>query len=93
MLFKLGKNIKLMSCPFLVELVVSGSKYDRLHFKHKPGHSYCILSDERLTLQEHKQFTEILRRKESFKHKKLKGKLQKQKKRNCRELGNLLFSF
>ncbi|MFJ1490119.1 DUF6035 family protein [Capnocytophaga canis] len=68
-------ELPLSCCECQQELVVSGSKYDRLHFKHEPGHSYCILSDERLTLQEHKQFTEILRGKESFRHKELKNKI------------------
>lgn len=39
-------ELPLSCCECQQELVVSGSKYDRLHFKHKPGHSYCILSDE-----------------------------------------------
>ncbi|GIZ16572.1 competence protein CoiA [Capnocytophaga catalasegens] len=68
-------ELPLSCCECQQELVVSGSKYDRLHFKHKPGHSYCILSDERLTPQEHKHFTEILRGKESFRHKELKNKI------------------
>lgn len=36
------KNLILSCCECEQDLMVSGSKYDRLHFKHKPGHGYCI---------------------------------------------------
>lgn len=69
------KKLLLSCCECEQDLVVSGSKYDRLHFKHKPGHDYCILSDGKLTPQEHKCFTEILKAKESNRHKELKNKI------------------
>jgi len=69
------KNLILSCCECEQDLMVSGSKYDRLHFKHKPGHSYCILADGRLTPQEHEQFTKILKAKESDRHKELKNKI------------------
>jgi len=74
------KNLILSCCECEQDLMVSGSKYDRLHFKHKPGHNYCILADGRLTPQEHEQFTEILKAKESDRHKELKNKIGKQLK-------------
>jgi len=69
------KNIILSCCECEQNLMVSGSKYDRLHFKHKPGHDYCILSDGNLTPQGHEKFTEILKAKESDRHKELKSKI------------------
>ena len=75
-----GKNLILSCCECEQDLMVSGSKYDRLHFKHKPGHSYCILADGRLTPQEHERFTEILKAKESDRHKELKNKIGEQLK-------------
>lgn len=69
------KNLVLSCCECEQDLMVSGSKYDRLHFKHKPGHSYCILADGRLTPQEHELFSEILKSKESNRHKELKNKI------------------
>jgi len=69
------KNLILSCCECEQDLMVSGSKYDRLHFKHKPGHSYCILADGKLTPQEHERFTEILKAKESDRHKELKNKI------------------
>jgi competence CoiA-like predicted nuclease len=69
------KNLMLSCCECEQDLMVSGSKYDRLHFKHKPGHGYCILADGKLTPQEHERFTEILKSKESDRHKELKNKI------------------
>jgi len=74
------KNLILSCCECEQELMVSGSKYDRLHFKHKPGHSYCILADGQLTPQEHERFAEILKAKESDRHKELKNKIGEQLK-------------
>jgi hypothetical protein len=68
-------NLILSCCECEQDLMVSGSKYDRLHFKHKPGHGYCILADGKLTPQEHERFTEILKAKESDRHKELKNKI------------------
>lgn len=69
------KNLVLSCCECEQDLMVSGSKYDRLHFKHKPGHSYCILADGRLTPQEHELFSKILKSKESDRHKELKSRI------------------
>ena len=69
------KNLVLSCCECEQDLMISGSKYDRLHFKHKPGHSYCILADGQLTPEEHERFTEILIAKESDRHKELKNKI------------------
>lgn len=74
------KNLILSCCECEQDLMVSGSKYDRLHFKHKPGHDYCILADGKLTPQEHERFTEILKAKESDRHKGLKNKIGEQLK-------------
>lgn len=74
------KILILSCCECEQDLMVSGSKYDRLHFKHKPGHCYCILADGKLTPQEHELFTEILKAKESARHKELKNKIGKQLK-------------
>lgn len=69
------KNLILSCCECEQDLMVSDSKYDRLHFKHKPGHSYCILSDGKLTPQEQEKFTEALKSKESDRHKYLKNRI------------------
>lgn len=69
------KDFMLSCCECEQDLIVSDSKYDRLHFKHKGGHDFCILSDGRLTPQEHEKFTEVLRSKESDRHKFLKNKI------------------
>ena len=69
------KNLILSCCECEQDLMVSGSKYDRLHFKHKPGHSYCILADGGLSPQEHEKFSDILKSKESERHKELKNKI------------------
>lgn len=69
------KNLMLSCCECEQDLMVSGSKYDRLHFKHKPGHDYCTLADGKLTPQEHERYTEILKSKESNRHKELKNKI------------------
>lgn len=69
------KKLILSCCECEQDLMVAGSKYDRLHFKHMPGHNYCILADGRLTPKEHGQFTEILKKKESHRHKELKNKI------------------
>lgn len=69
------KQLRLSCCECEQDLLVSGSKYDRLHFKHKPNHDYCILADGKLTPQEHTKYTEILKSKESDRHKELKNKI------------------
>jgi len=69
------KDLMLSCCECEQDLNVSGSKYDRLHFKHKPHHDYCILADGVLTPKEHEGFTKILQAKESVRHKELKTKI------------------
>lgn len=69
------KRLLLSCCECDQDLMISGSKYDRLHFKHKPGHTYCILADENVSPQEHEIFAEIFRSKESNRHKHLKNKI------------------
>ena len=56
-------------------LTCSDSIYDRLYFKHKPYHNFCILTDGSLSPKEQIGFTEILRGKESCRHKELKNKI------------------
>ncbi|MFA5330664.1 MAG: DUF6035 family protein [Prolixibacteraceae bacterium] len=73
-LFHEGK-LKLSCCECEQELNVSGSKYDRLYFKHKPKHNFCILADGKLSPREHERFTAILKNKESDRHKELKNKI------------------
>jgi hypothetical protein len=68
-------KLNLSCCECEQELMVSGSKFDRLHFKHKPGHSFCILSDGQLTPKEQDVFTKILKNKESERHIELKNKI------------------
>lgn len=70
-----NKSLLLSCCECEQDLGVSDSKYDRLYFKHKPGHSYCILSDGKLTPQEYEKFTEVLKSKESDRHKYLKNRI------------------
>ena len=69
------KKLDLSCCECEQDLMVSGSKYDRLHFKHKPGHSYCALSTGHLTPKEYECFIQILKLKESARHKELKNKI------------------
>ncbi|QNS41622.1 hypothetical protein H0S70_01100 [Chryseobacterium manosquense] len=69
------KNLILSCCECEQDLMVSDSKYDRLHFKHKPGHSYCILADGKLSPHDHEKITAILKAKESDRHKELKNKI------------------
>src|SRR5258705_11193250 len=69
------KELLPICCECDQDLTVSGSKLDRLHFKHKPGHTYCILTDEDISPQEHEKLNEILRCKESDRHKQLKNKI------------------
>lgn len=73
-LFHEGK-LKLSCCECEQDLNVSGSKYDRLHFKHKSKHNFCILADGNLSPREHEGFTSILKNKESDRHRELKNKI------------------
>ena len=69
------KELDLSCCECEQDLTISGSKYDRLHFKHKPRHSDCILSSSNLTQKDLDCITKILKLKESERHKELKNKI------------------
>ncbi|HHT23310.1 MAG TPA: hypothetical protein GXZ87_08385 [Bacteroidales bacterium] len=62
------------------DLIISKSKYDKLYFKHKPGHDDCILSNSSISLQEQEQIAKIIISKESDRHKELKNKIGEQLK-------------
>lgn len=57
------------------DLIISSSKFDRFHFKHKPNHDPCILSDGNLMPEEQDMFNKILIAKESERHIELKTKI------------------
>ena len=59
------------------DLAISGSKYDRLHFKHKQRHDYCIFANGNLSPKDIECFNNILKSKESERHKELKNKIGK----------------
>ena len=69
------KKLMLTCCECGQDLNISGSKLDRLHFKHKPSHDFCSLTDGDLTPKEHQEFTRILIAKEGERHKELKNKI------------------
>jgi len=66
-------NLSCLECE--QELIISDSKFNRLHFKHKPGHTYCTLSDGNLTPKDQDVFNRILIAKESERHFELKNKI------------------
>jgi len=70
-------KLNLSCCECEQDLIVSGSKFDRIHFKHKPGHSFCILSDGQLSPKEQDVFNKIIKSKESERHIELKNKIGK----------------
>ena len=70
-------KIKLSCCECEQDLAVSGSKYDRLHFKHKQGHDFCTLANGNLSPKDIESFNNILKSKESERHKELKNKIGK----------------
>lgn len=59
------------------ELDVSGSKFDRIHFKHRKGSQPCILSDSNVTIDDHLILSNILVAKESERHMYLKNRIGK----------------
>ena len=71
------KKLLLNCCECGQDLNISGSKYDRLHFKHQYPHDFCALTDGGLTPREHQEFTRILIAKEGERHKELKNKIGK----------------
>ena len=68
-------ELQLSCCECEQDLMISASKFDRLHFKHKPGHSFCILSDGNLSVKEQSVFEAIHIAKESPRHIELKTKI------------------
>ncbi|HBS89132.1 MAG TPA: hypothetical protein DEA97_21475 [Bacteroidales bacterium] len=71
------KQLNYYCCECNQELNISGSKYDRLHFKHKPKHETCLLSTGVLNQSDFDGFINILKAKESDRHKDLKKKIGK----------------
>lgn len=59
------------------DLDVSGSKFDRIHFKHKRGAEVCVLSDPKISFENQLIFSNILIAKESDRHILLKNKIGK----------------
>lgn len=57
------------------ELTISFSIKDRLFFKHKPKHSYCLVSDKKYKTTEINKLINYLASKESDRHKTLKNKI------------------
>lgn len=68
-------EVELYCCECEQKLNVSTSKYDRLHFKHVPGHDFCLLSAGNMTQEEHEAFSGVFLMKESARHKLLKHKI------------------
>lgn len=57
------------------DLSISGSKNDRIHFKHFPDHDPCFLVQSNFNLEEQKFYERALIAKESERHKELKQKI------------------
>jgi competence CoiA-like predicted nuclease len=68
-------EVELYCCECEQKLNVSTSKYDRLHFKHQPKSDNCILKDEDLSREELEKIVNIIKSKESDRHKELKNKI------------------
>jgi competence CoiA-like predicted nuclease len=68
-------EIKLVCMHCNQKIIVSSSKYDKLHFKHEPDSEYCILKDDTISAKEINEFNECLAAKESPRHKELKNKI------------------
>lgn len=69
------RNVSWNCCECGQDLNISVSRYDRLYFKHKFPHDFCILTDGNLSPKEQEQFSKILIAKESDRHKDLKNKI------------------
>ncbi|MDP2692915.1 MAG: DUF6035 family protein [bacterium] len=69
------EEIELYCLECQQKLNVSTSKYDRLHFKHNPNASFCLLKDGKLSPDEIEKFYTIYRSKESERHKYLKNQI------------------
>lgn len=70
-------EVQLYCCECHQKLNVSTSKYDRLHFKHQKASEYCILKDDELSPAQLDEIIEILKSKESDRHKYLKNEIAK----------------
>ena len=68
-------EVELYCCECEQKLNVSGSKYDRLHFKHQPNAAFCYLKETDLSQEETEQLAQLYRGKESARHKTLKNKI------------------
>ncbi len=68
-------EIELYCCECDQKLNVSTSKYDRLHFKHRPKAKPCLLKDTNFSPDESEKIYSIYRSKESDRHKELKNKI------------------
>ncbi|MGB4774677.1 MAG: DUF6035 family protein [Daejeonella sp.] len=68
-------EIELCCCECDQKLIVSNSKYNRLHFRHQMHAEHCVLKDGGLSLAELEEFSQILRTKENLRHKELKKKI------------------
>jgi Family of unknown function (DUF6035) len=84
--FKIRKQfhkneIELYCCECDQKLNVSTSKYDRLHFKHRPKAKPCFLKDTNLSPDESKKIYSIYRSKESDRHKELKNTIAEKNSR------------
>ena len=70
-------------CECDQDLIVSSSAKERIHFKHKPGHKYCVLSSKDISFNEKSLYIKTLIYKESDRHKTLKNiigkRLEKEK--------------
>lgn len=68
-------EIELYCCECGQKLNVATSKYDRLHFKHRPKAKPCLLKDSNFSPDESEKIYAIYRSKESDRHKELKNKI------------------
>jgi len=59
------------------DLTISHSIKDRLFFKHKPNHKYCVISNNKIKTNEIEEHLDYLASKESERHKSLKNKIGK----------------
>jgi len=66
------EQLDLYCCECKQRLAISGSKYDRLHFKHYPGAKPCILKDSKFSPHEIEKLKKVYRFRESNRHKELK---------------------
>jgi competence CoiA-like predicted nuclease len=68
-------ELEINCCKCGQALIVSDSKNDRLHFKHFPNANDCPLKDGGMTNEEVKEYNDILRARESSRHKFLKNRI------------------